>query len=78
MMTITEGAWTYTRTDGTFTVANTTTGQSHTTNATTMADARSFVIALLRQTRTVTYTIASGPQRARAGHQRFPHANHFE
>jgi len=82
--TICEGDWWYSKPVwfGTFTVRNAVTGESYDTGACELVDARSFVAALApaEQVSVVaaTYTIASGPQRSRGGHQRFPGANHFE
>lgn len=81
--TICGGDWRYTKPVwwGTFTATNVVTGASHDTGATVLDDAHRFVADLEPSgpaPEPATYTIASGPQRARAGHQRFPHANHFE
>ena len=81
--TICGGDWRYTKPVwwGTFTATNVVTGAVHDTGATVLDDARGFVADLEPAEPaavTATYTIASGPQRARAGHQRFPHTNHFD
>jgi hypothetical protein len=80
--TICEGDWRYTKPVwfGTFTARNAVTGDTHDTGALDLDDARLFIALLTppASATTATYTIASGPQRARGGHQRFPHTNHFE
>jgi hypothetical protein len=52
------------------------TGEVHQTGATNIAGARAFTAALTpaAPAPAVTITIASGPQRARAGHQRYTKA----
>lgn len=82
LTTVCEGDWRYSKQvwHGTFTATNVATGDSHDTGARDMPGARAFVAQFTpaRPTAAVTFTIASGPQRARAGHQRFPNAQHFE
>lgn len=76
-VTRTEGPWTYVQATyrSTFTVTDSRTGESHDSGATVFPDARRFVYELSRTQPVVTMTIASGPQRARAGHQRY--TTHF-
>lgn len=72
--TITDGPWIYSRQNSwdAWTVTDSRSGQSHDTGALTFPDARRFTYELSRRTATtVQVTIASGPQRARAGHQRY-------
>lgn len=76
--TISEGHWVY-RAAGwmsPFTATDRRTGQTHQTGVTTIAAARAFVATLdpAEDIPAVQVTIASGPQRARAGHQRYTKA----
>jgi hypothetical protein len=77
--TISEGHWTY-RNAGwmsLWTATDTRTGQTHETGARHINDARAYTAALAPAEDTATafeVTIASGPQRARAGHQRYTKA----
>lgn len=71
---ITEGHWTYSRQGmGTnWTLTDSRTGQSHDTGARTFPDARRFSYDLGRTVAAATqWTIASGPERSRAGDQRY-------
>lgn len=76
--TISEGHWTYRATAWMtpFVATDRRTGQTHDTGATTIAAARAYTDALDQPaaTATVQITIASGPQRARTGNQRYTKA----
>lgn len=69
----TEGPWTYERATwrSTFVLSNSETGEVLDTRTTTFPDARRWLYEHNRSQRpAVQYSIVSGPQRARAGHQR--------
>ncbi len=81
-----EGTTTYTRIGwgSTYTYADEATGESFDTGETNMPDARRVVFARHQAARRTareagetvpTYTIESGPQRARTGHQRHRYRN---
>lgn len=77
---ITEGAATYTKPAGRWTCwtyTDTATGESWDTGTDLITDARARVYDRIRAQQAQRYTIASGPQRARAGHQRFVGARQF-
>lgn len=68
---ITEGHWTYSRQGmgANWTLTDSRTGHSHDTGARTFPDARRFAFNLGQ--RATQWTIASGPERARTGDQRY-------
>jgi hypothetical protein len=73
--TFRDGDWTYRKATwyGTWIATNDVTGERHDTGADHIRDAYAFIDQLAKAKApapTATYTIASGPQRARAGHQR--------
>lgn len=81
--TFRSGDWTYRKATwyGTWIATNDVTGEKVDTGAEHINDAYAVIDQLAPvavPAQAATYTIASGPQRSRAGHQRFPRANHFE